>query len=563
MENTDENNLMKSAVKDSVVFVMQRVVITPGNSDKEYYMYIPVDVVRGCEEILPTKEDIKNESRVKNPLPRVFEFQPDRTSPYKDIMDQNGIAYLFPINDVENIDAQYAYAFPTDVTDRPEYEIVKTIKYYKQFMQDLLTRPILQTYDENDGLTKEYFYSDESDSIVNFYPLDPYSLYDIVYKKFDNLHALAIAAQSITDYALHRDSKLLENTESEEKEDTKTASGEHKHMFTDDIYDEVSQTVISQDEQIKKVATAIVKNSLIENPNLKSNVLICGQSGVGKTEIIRCISEYCDIPFAKEDAGEYTPSGYKGKDVLEMIQHLLDSANGNIPAAERGIIYIDEIDKKVCNHGEQGQFESSVINALLKMMEGHVYYIPVGEEGEIPFDTSFVTFIFSGAFSGMFEEKEKEMKEHRPIGFGVQTEEKQSKSKRIYTKQALKDYGVLPEFLGRINSFIPMNDLEEEDLIKIAKTGKKSQLLLQKEHLQKVKNIDLVYDEATIQALAKKAAASGFGARSLNETVEQIIDQANFYIYSKEEYEKLIIDEETVEDPSKFKLIRRKKALKK
>ncbi len=562
MEETDNKNLVKSSVKDSVVFVMQRVIITPNNSEQEYYMYIPIDVVRGIEEILPTTEDIANESKVRNPLPRVFEFQTENKGVYKDMMDQNGNAYLFPINDVENIDAQYAYAFPTDVTDRPEFEIVKTIRYYKQFISDLVTRPILQTIDEN-GVSKEYFYSDESDSIVSFYPLDPYSLYDIVFKNYENLHILAVAAQSITDYALKKDPAMLkegnveeDKDKDEEKEEKRTVDSDH--MFADDIYNEVSQTVINQDEQIKKIAVAVVKNSIIDNTNLKSNVLICGPTGVGKTEIIRCISDYCNIPFAKEDASEYTPNGYKGKDLIEMIVHLIDSANGDIQAAERGIIYIDEIDKKVCNTGDQGQFDSSVINAILKMMEGHIYYVPMGEEGEIPFDTSFVTFIFSGAFSKMFEEKEQKLKEHKVAGFGARQEEI-TDVKRVYTKQALKEYGVLPEFLGRINTFVAMNDLKENDFIKIIKTGRKSTLKLEREHLLKKKNIDLVYDEETIKALAKKAVASNSGARSISETVSEIMDAANFYIYSKEQYDQLIIDPETVEEPSKFKLVKRKK----
>jgi ATP-dependent Clp protease ATP-binding subunit ClpX len=330
----------------------------------------------------------------------------------------------------------------------------------------------------------------------------------------------------------------------------------------------LDQHIVGQDDAKKVLSVAVYNHykRLKHNINSdkddveiqKSNILLVGPTGSGKTLLAQTLAKMLDVPFAVADATTLTEAGYVGDDVENILLRLYQNADYDAKKAERGIIYIDEIDKKVCNTGDQGQFDSSVINAILKMMEGHIYYVPMGEEGEIPFDTSFVTFIFSGAFSKMFEEKEQKLKEHKVAGFGARQEEI-TDVKRVYTKQALKEYGVLPEFLGRINTFVAMNDLKENDFIKIIKTGRKSTLKLEREHLLKKKNIDLVYDEETIKALAKKAVASNSGARSISETVSEIMDAANFYIYSKEQYDQLIIDPETVEEPSKFKLVKRKK----
>ena len=150
-------------------------------------------------------------------------------------------------------------------------------------------------------------------------------------------------------------------------------------IYADDIYDFTSRSVICQDEQIKAIAASIAKNQRIRDPRLKDNLLICGPTGVGKSEIFRCISKELGIPVTFEDSTEYTAAGYVGKSVSDMLYNLFLSADGDIHKAERGIIIVDEIDKKISGDGQHDVYTKAVLDSLLKMAEGHKYHVETNQ----------------------------------------------------------------------------------------------------------------------------------------------------------------------------------------
>ena len=318
-------------------------------------------------------------------------------------------------------------------------------------------------------------------------------------------------------------------------------------LYSNEIYEEVSKTVINQDEQIKGIATALAKNSRIKDSSLKRNILVCGPTGVGKTEIFRVVRDSFGIPITIEDSGEYTAAGYKGKDVNEILLHLLDNANGDITKAERGIVVFDEVDKKAATNNEHEIYTTAVIKSLLTMAEGHTYILNVPGQGEIPFDTSHVTFSFLGAFSGIEELSGRKY----PCGFASPEEQARALDiHNIYNDKTLATYGLPPEFLGR-TSIIVMNRLNEEDLIKIIKTSNKSQLLLYKKLLEEI-GMRFKYDDNVVKAIAKKAIIIDEGARSIKKIVEKALEVADYEIFSNNNYKELIISEETIENNKKF-----------
>jgi ATP-dependent Clp protease ATP-binding subunit ClpX len=177
-------------------------------------------------------------------------------------------------------------------------------------------------------------------------------------------------------------------------------------------------------------------------------------------------------------------------------------------------------------------------------MEGHVYTFQTAKNGQVEFDTSQLTFAFLGAFSGIEEYSNKKM----PLGFVTQEQIEESKKiKNIYNDDTLKKYGLLPEFVGRCDTIVTMNSLGVEDFIKIIKTSDKSQLLLYK-YLLKDIGIDFIYDEKTIEAIAKKANELGLGARSIKKIVENALSVASYQLFARNKFHKLIISPETIED---------------
>lgn len=503
---------------DIVTILFERKVLKK-IGDGIIYTYLPLEVMRGKEYIQDGARIFSTPSKYIKTLKGVYNT------------NQNNDSFEFNyIDDICNMGEQYVYGFSVLIGNQSPYQIKSLMDYMTQDLEEIRSKhTIFHTFKEYDGWAKLFVTHNELNINVN--PENFYELQDLMYGQLDDF--------DLDINGIIEDEKERITTPSVNIYIPKGA------LFSDQIYDTVSKTVLCQDEQVKTIATAIAKNSQLVEPYLKSNLLICGPTGVGKSEIFRCIRDNFNIPVAFEDSNEYTAASYKGKDVSEMLVHLYENADNDIERAQRGILIVDEIDKKAGNEHET--FTSAVINSLLKMIEGHVYNLTV-PGGEIQFDTSLLTFAFSGAFSGI----EQFSTTRKTLGFITQEEkDSQNSVESIYTEETLRKYGLLPEFLGRCDTIITMNQLTEEDLIKIMNSSNKSQLLLYK-NLFSQRGVNFIYDDATIEAIARKAIKLNRGARSIKKIVEKALAVANYELYSSKPYHELIISPETIEDNKQF-----------
>lgn len=255
----------------------------------------------------------------------------------------------------------------------------------------------------------------------------------------------------------------------------------------------ILDTVKGQDEQVRSIVTAAYRS--IKFDNIKSKVLIIGKSGTGKTEIMRQLAKKLGRVFVTEDANEFTQEGYYGRDVSEIVMDLLQEANNDIEEAQKGIIFIDEIDKKAgCATETRDVSGRGVLNSLLKLVEGKVMKVPAPldewEDGPetYDFDTSKLIIFFAGAFDGI-DAIAKKRTHSSTLGFSSNSSNgtKTGKSTLKYTKEDLIEYGFPEEFVGRIDTIVQMNELSESVLVQILETSKLLQLSHMKKHLRNIR----------------------------------------------------------------------------
>lgn len=321
----------------------------------------------------------------------------------------------------------------------------------------------------------------------------------------------------------------------------------------------ILDTVKGQDEQVRSIVTAAYRS--IKFDNIKSKVLIIGKSGTGKTEIMRQLAKKLGRVFVTEDANEFTQEGYYGRDVSEIVMDLLQKANNDIEEAQKGIIFIDEIDKKAgCATETRDVSGRGVLNSLLKLVEGKVMKVPAPldewEDGPetYDFDTSKLIIFFAGAFDGI-DAIAKKRTHSSTLGFcgNRSNGTKTAKSTLKYTKEDLIEYGFPEEFVGRIDTIVQMNELSESVLVQILETSKASAIKSYEKALKKYK-IVLKYDKSLLEDIAKKAASRHTGARELMNVVNYIFDRILYEVMSvkKGQYKECILLDGVVEDNTKF-----------
>tara|TARA_Y100000592_G_C5443866_1_gene304875 strand:- start:291 stop:1475 length:1185 start_codon:yes stop_codon:yes gene_type:complete len=303
------------------------------------------------------------------------------------------------------------------------------------------------------------------------------------------------------------------------------------------IKDHLDQYVIGQDAAKTILAVAVANHyKRIVQPPIdfdleKSNVIILGATGAGKTLMARTIAKYLEVPFAIADATTLTESGYVGEDVENVVQKLYANSNGDIEKTEKGIIFIDEIDK-ICRKGENTSLTRDVSGegvqqGLLKIVEGTECRVPPHggrkhpDQQTVTIDTKNILFIVGGAFTEL--EKQIKAKKSSGIGFGTKLKEEDDKNYLSEVKpEDLIKYGLIPEFVGRFSMITNIDPLSEKELIRIL-TEPKNAILKQTQYLFGLDNIEIEFTKDAKMSIAKKAKALGTNARGLKNVVDTIV----------------------------------------
>ena len=336
------------------------------------------------------------------------------------------------------------------------------------------------------------------------------------------------------------------------------------------IYQQLSEYVVGQ-EQAKKVLSVAVYNhykrigaTASQNPDVeleKSNILLLGPTGCGKTMLARTLAKILDVPFTIADATALTEAGYVGEDVENILLHLIQAADFDVQRAERGIVYIDEIDK-IARKSDNPSITRDVSGegvqqALLKIIEGTTANVPPQggrkhpHQDFIQINTANILFVCGGAFEGLDKVTERRLgRDKRSLGFGAEhrlmdAQKRADELLKHVTHDDLLQYGLIPEFVGRLPMVVSLESLDADTLVRIL-TEPKNALVKQFQRFFGLDNVELVFTEDGMRACAEEAISHKTGARGLRTVLEDTLMEVMYEIPSRTDVKKCVVSGDTI-----------------